>query len=150
MHRHNPDLQYALLFDETMLLYCGQGHPWYERKNTHTDWSQLREQRFAGLGFHSPNMELTGNQQLLRLATGHDQEAIATFILSGCFLGFLPEHYAQGFVEHKRMRAVNPHVFRYECQFAAIWRCSPAPNRVTLRFVECLEKNRSVLKRNEI
>jgi hypothetical protein len=43
-------------------------------------------------------MELAHARHLQRGATAFDQEAIATLILSGRFVGFLPEHYADAFV----------------------------------------------------
>jgi DNA-binding transcriptional LysR family regulator len=51
----------------------------------------------SGLGFHSPNMELSHRAKLTRSATASDQESIATLILSGRYLGFLPDHYAESF-----------------------------------------------------
>jgi DNA-binding transcriptional LysR family regulator len=94
----------------------------------------LRAHAFAGLGYHSPNMEISQQVQLTRSATGYDQEAIATLILSGCFLGFLPDHYAQSFVQRGQMRAVNPQVFNYRCSFFSIVRASPQAARVTRAF----------------
>src|ERR1035437_3329470 len=40
-------------------------------------------------------MEISQQVRLARKATGYDQESIATLILSGRYLGFLPDHYAQ-------------------------------------------------------
>ena len=141
-HRRSDSLAYDDLFGETMLLYCGEAHPWFQRDRTEPvnplDWGQLRQQDFAGLGYHSPNMELTHRERLARSATGFDQESVATLILSGAFVGFLPDHYAQPFVQAGQMRAVQPALFRYNCRFAGITRRSPAPSRVTGLFRECL------------
>jgi hypothetical protein len=41
-------------------------------------------------------MEISQQVRLPRKATGFDQESIATLILSGRYLGFLPDHYAPG------------------------------------------------------
>jgi DNA-binding transcriptional LysR family regulator len=67
--------------------------------------------------------------RLPRKATGFDQEAIATLILSGRFLGFLPDHYAEPFVQRGRMQAVQPSRLRYECDFVSVLRRSPQPPR---------------------
>jgi DNA-binding transcriptional LysR family regulator len=75
-----------------------------------------------------------------RSATGFDQESIATLILSGKFLGFLPIHYAQSFVASGQMRAVRPALFHYECDFFGIVRRSPQPSRATRAFQACLEQ----------
>jgi DNA-binding transcriptional LysR family regulator len=139
-HRSSGTLAYTSLFSETMLLYCGAGHTLFEKSANPQTWSQVREYAFAGLGYHSPNMEVSHRERLKRAATGYDQEAIATLILSGVFLGFLPEHYAEGFVAAGRMRALNPQKFRYSCDFACVFRRSPEPSRAVLGFVECLTR----------
>ncbi len=139
-HRSADTLRYDLLFGETMYLYCGAAHRLYAAQATPepADWAALRTHAFAGLGYHSPNMELTQREQLVRAATGYDQESIATLILSGRFLGFLPDHYAQAFVQSGQMRALNPHVFNYDCRFFSIVRASPPATRVTRALQACL------------
>ena len=139
-HRASKSLVYADLFDETMLLYCGKGHPLFGSNHSKLTWAKLREHHFAGLGYHSPNMELSHRAKLSRKATGFDQEAIATLILSGRFLGFLPDHYAQVFENRGLMKAVLPARFNYVCRFVSLLRRSPKPSRAVLAFQECLEK----------
>ncbi|MGJ7562985.1 LysR family transcriptional regulator [Variovorax sp. GB1R11] len=137
-HRSSKSLVYADLFDETMLLYCGAGHPLFGASHARLTWAKLREHHFAGLGYHSPNMELSHRAKLSRKATGFDQEAIATLILSGRFLGFLPDHYAQVFEQRGLMKAVLPARFNYVCRFVSLLRRSPKPSRAVLAFQACL------------
>jgi DNA-binding transcriptional LysR family regulator len=137
-HRSSDLLAYTPLFDEVMLLYCGPNHPLFNAKKQPKDWDGLRAHQFAGLGYHSPNMEISQQVRLARKATGFDQEAIATLILSGKFLGFLPDHYAESFVRSGRMQAVRPDLLHYACEFFAITRKSPQPSRATRAFQACL------------
>ena len=137
-HRSSRSLVYDELFAETMLLYCGAGHPLFGAPHGALDWDALRRHPFAGLGYHSPNMELSHRMQLARSATGFDQESIATLVLSGRFLGFLPDHYAAAFEQAGRLQAVLPGRFRYQCRFVAIMRRSPQAPRAAQRFRECL------------
>ncbi|RQO82773.1 LysR family transcriptional regulator [Acidovorax sp. FJL06] len=142
-HRSSQSLAYADLFAETMLLYCGVGHPLFGvpagAQAAPADWHAVRSYQFAGLGYHSPNMELSHQARLARAATGFDQESIATLILSGRFLGFLPDHYAEAFERQGLMQAVNPALFHYSCQFVSLMRRSPAPARAAQAFAQCLE-----------
>jgi DNA-binding transcriptional LysR family regulator len=133
-HRRSDSLAYDPLFDETMYLYAGQGHPWFQAPDERRGWAELRRQDLAGLGYHSPNMALTHERRLSRAATASDQEAVATLVLSGAYLGFLPDHYARAFVEAGRMRAAAPRTLRYRCSFACIRRRAPAPLRVAEGF----------------
>lgn len=141
-HRSSGLLAYDELFTETMYLYCAVSHPLFaaDYAQQPTDWQALRQYPFAGLGYHSANMELAQQAQLMRAATGYDQESIATLILSGRFLGFLPDHYAEAFVRQGRLRALQSKTFRYECNFFGIVRASPQPARVTLALQACLRR----------
>jgi len=141
-HRSSAVLTYDELFTETMFLYCSAAHPLFASDAAKQPQScdALRAHGFAGLGYHSPNMELTQQVKLSRTATGYDQESIATLILSGCFLGFLPDHYAESFVRQGRMRAVQPQLFSYHCSFFSIVRTSPQPARVTQAFQAALRQ----------
>ena len=137
-HRSSSSLSYTELFGETMLLYCGARHPLFGVKHGRLSWAKLKAHAFAGLGYHSPNMALSHQVRLVRTATGFDQEAIATLILSGRFLGFLPDHYAEAFERRGLMQAIEPAKFRYACRFVALVRRSPAPSRAAQLFEECL------------
>jgi len=137
-HRSSQTLAYQTLFDETMLLYCGASHALFKADTSGMGWEALNGHPFAGLGYHSPNMEISQKVGLRRQATGYDQESIATLLLSGKYLGFLPDHYAKGFVQAGQMWPVKPALFRYVCGFFSIVRRSPEPSRVTSAFHECL------------
>ena len=137
-HRSSQSLVYADLFAETMLLYCGAGHPLFGQDHRQLTWEALRQHPFAVLGYHSPNMELSHSAHLPRRATGFDQESIATLILSGRYLGFLPDHYAEAFERQGRMQAVQPAQFFYRCQFVSVLRRSPPPPRAAQAFAQCL------------
>ncbi|MDP2370739.1 LysR family transcriptional regulator [Rhodoferax sp.] len=137
-HRSSESLVYQELFGETMLLYCGAEHVLFEADTQGMDWETVRAHQFAGLGYHSPNMEISQQVRLPRKATGFDQESIATLILSGRYLGFLPDHYADGFVRAQRMRPIQSARLRYGCSFFGIVRRSPPPSRVTRAFYQCL------------
>lgn len=137
-HRRSDSLAYDPLFEETMYLYAGQGHAWFEDVTARRGWADLRRQDLAALGYHSPNMALAHERRLERAATASDQEAVATLVLSGAFVGFLPDHYAQAFVDAGRMRAVAPRTLFYRCAFAGIGRRAPAPSRVAGLFRQAL------------
>jgi DNA-binding transcriptional LysR family regulator len=154
-HRRSEACDYVPLFGERMLLYCGEGHPLFARaaaghardgraqgrplrEEGEISDEEVRAQPFAGLGFHSDNMERGHAFGLERRATAYDQEGVATLILSGAYLGFLPDHYAASFVAQGRMRAVSPATFTYTCHFEAIVRHAAQRARLAQTFVELL------------
>lgn len=137
-HRSSRSLSYIDLFEEEMYLYCGEDHPLFGAAHQGLTWARLQSFAFAGLGFHSPNMAISHRVRLSRQATGFDQEAIATLIRSGRYMGFLPDHYAAEFVRRGEMQAIAPRRFRYSCRFACLLRKSPQPSRATRLFADCL------------
>lgn len=139
-YRPSPALDYLPLFDEQMYLYCGQGHALFAQRDASGGERIVWSQRYAGLSFHSPNMD-TGNRfEFTRAAEASDQEAIATLILSGQFIGFLPDHYAAPFEAQGLVRRLYPQRFAYTCQFAAIYRRAPPPSRLLEIFLTCLRR----------
>ena len=142
-HRNTATLDYVRLFSEDMRLYCGREYPLSDRQARALDWDGLRRHAFAGLGYHSPNMQISQLRRIPRRATGFDQESIATLILSGQFLGFLPIHYARSFVQDGQMHAIRPDLFHYACDFFAIVRHAPQPSRAARLFQTCLSQAHS-------
>ena len=100
--------------------------------------TQVRECKYVGIGYHSPNMEVTRALGQQRHATAYDQEAVAHLVLSGKYVGYLPEHYAEAFVTKGVMRPLLPEVFQYVCEFSAIVRHSPPPNRIVQTLLDAL------------
>ncbi len=141
-HRTSQSLVYEPLFNETMQLYCSAAHALFSpaENDAALTWERLRAWPFAGLGYHSPNMDLGHRARLPRKATGFDQESIATLILSGRYLGFLPGHYAEAFERRGQMRALRPELFFYACEFVSVLRRSPQPTRAAQAFAECLRE----------
>jgi len=137
-HRPSSSLDYYRLFDEQMYLYCSDNHSLFEVKTSNLCVAQINKCKYVGIGYHSPNMEVGRQLGQHRDATAYDQEAVAHLVLSGAYLGYLPEHYAESFVANGRMRALLPKKFQYSCEFSAIVRHSPQGNRVTQTLLQAL------------
>ena len=133
-HRLSASLHYDTLYKEQMHLYCGRHHALFDRSDDEIEDREILNAKYAGLGYHSPNMEVSRRMRMKRRANGYDQEAIATLILSGRYLGYLPTHYARSFVEQKLIRAIGADKFHYDCDFLAVIRRSPKPSRVVDTF----------------
>jgi len=137
-HRPSTALDYLPLFDERMDLYVAPGHPLFATDGSDTDDEAIRRHAYAGLGYHSPNMEKSHAMRLRRHATAYDQEAVAMLVRSGRYLGYLPDHYARTFVERGQMRRLDNPRFHYDVEFAAIVRHAPKPSRMVQTFLDCL------------
>jgi len=139
-HRTSSSLDYVPLFNEQMYLYCGHGHPLYILADNAISKKDILDCKYAGLGYHSPNMEIGRNLGMKRDVTVYDQEAIVHLLLSGRYIGYLPDHYAKYFVEQGLIRTIGTDIFQYRCEFLAITRSSPKPSRAVQVFIDCLVK----------
>lgn len=137
-HRRSSSLTYYHLYPEQMHLYCGEGHTLFHKRDREISRREISQCKYAGIGFHSPNMTLSHLLKLKRSADAYDEEALAALVLSGRYLGFLPDHYAKRFVERGAMRQVRPDVYQYRSDHAAIVRRSPKPSKLVNEFLGCL------------
>jgi DNA-binding transcriptional LysR family regulator len=61
-------------------------------------------------------------------------------VLSGCYIGFLPDHYAASFLREGLIQRVEHPECMYEVRFVAITRRSPRPSRMATTFVDALHQ----------
>lgn len=137
-HRTSSSLTYEALFEEQMFLYCGKKHEFYDDKSG-VKKREIKQCKFVGLSFHSPNMEKSLSLGFNRAATASDQEGVATLISSGNYIGFLPDHYAAFFVKKGSMRKLDEHNYSYTCKFVSLCRKSPKPTRSVQLFLDALK-----------
>lgn len=139
-HRKSNSLQYTPLYTEQMYLYCARGHALFARADEKVSRREIRQCKYAGIGFHSPNMMVSHDLKLNRSADVYNEEALAALILSGRYLGFLPDHYAESFVERGIMRRLRADTYAYRSEHTAIIRHSPKPSRLVTEFLSCLRQ----------
>ena len=138
LHRPSASLHYAPLYGEDMFLYCGQEHPLFDRPNKELRTKDLRRFSYAGLSVNSPNLIVGQQLGFRRAAKVQNEQALAILVLSGRYLGFLPDHLAQEFVDRGMMKKVLPEETQYRTRFAAVTRKQPAPTRVAKLFLNVL------------
>ncbi|WP_105259161.1 LysR family transcriptional regulator [Pseudoalteromonas sp. T1lg88] len=109
---HLRGLDYYPLHDETNYLYCAAGHPLFDcdpsavsdlladAEVITSNYMRDRESRNDGLNYQNS-------------AIAYHDEGIAHLILSGKFIGYLPEHYARHWVDKGVFKAIEPEVYRY-------------------------------------
>lgn len=137
-HRRSESLRYFALFDERMALFCGREHPLFEADHSVLRIADIQRYDYVGLAFHSPNMAATQRFGLRRRASVTDQEAVAVLVLSGCYLGFLPDHYAAEFVARGQLRRIDIADCNYGVRFVAVSSRSSAASGVVPAFVQAL------------
>lgn len=113
------------LFYETQKLYCGRLHPLFDAPDAALTPDRLAAQAFAGRSY-MPRVPICGVDFDWQAATPH-MEGTLILLLSGAYIGFLPEHYAVAEVERGRLRALAPDRMSFEDLFQIVYaRQSPA------------------------
>jgi DNA-binding transcriptional LysR family regulator len=109
-------LDYLDLFKERQLFYCSHRHPLFDRLEGDIDIDVIRGHRLIGRTYWgSRDLKLFAVGQAT--ATVSDMESEAHLILSGAFLGYLPEHYAGPLVQSGELRELLSAQLGYTAQF---------------------------------
>ena len=131
-------LNYLSLYDELSCLYCSSEHPLFDLEDALID-RKLLSQQAAVLPAYAQTVAVKELMRDLKpAATSTDREGIAFLILTGQYIGYLPIHYAQRWLNEGRMRALLPDELNYKTAYAIITRKGARSNLVVKTFIEQL------------
>lgn len=136
-YHHAPGLVYRPLFDEAHSLYCGRGSPLFDRAPSALSEDEVRQQPYVARGYLI-NRTAGPTMGMNAAATAFDMEATLTLLRSGAFIGHLPDHYADPWVERGELRPVMPEAFRFMSEFEFAVRRGAGDARVVDAFIEDL------------
>jgi LysR family transcriptional regulator, transcriptional activator for bauABCD operon len=123
------------VFRERQNLYCGRGHPLFNTPDAALTDDVLAAQPFAGRSYMA-EAALCGIAFDRRAVTAH-MEGTLLLVLSGAFIGFLPDHYAAGQVATGRLRALAPDRATFEDGFRILYPLN-RPTRAAELLVEAI------------
>lgn len=131
-------LEYAPLYDERSQLYCAVGHPLFYADETQLNDERLNSQDAIAPTFRLP-AEIQAHYQALNCtASASDREGMAFLILTGRYIGYLPDHYARQWVQEGRLRALKSATRFYDLSLASVTRKGRRPHLVLESFLEAL------------
>lgn len=133
-------LNYFPLYDECSQLYCGADHPLFNLADTQIDRRLLSQQAAVVPAYAQTATIKEVMRDLKAAATATDREGIAFLILTGQYIGYLPTHYAERWVQTGRMRAILPEQMHYLTAYAAITRIGARTHLVLETFMRELGK----------
>src|SRR5213594_796866 len=98
------------LYEEVNSFYCSSDHALYNRRKVTLD--DIRSSRIIARSYwRGADLSRLGVER--EAAAVDIMEAQATLILSGAYLGYLPEHYAELWVAQGRLKPLLPDQLRY-------------------------------------
>ncbi len=142
-------LSYVPLHKERQSLYCGRHHALFDKAPSIRSADQLAGHPFVSRRYlHSADLTRIGLSD--PQAVVDTMEAQLILIQSGEYFGYLPEHYAQSWVEASELRALCQEDFSYDSHFYAVFTKQRIPNQLIKRFIgllleDCARENASAL-----
>ncbi len=134
-------LEYSLLYEERSNLYCSHEHPLFARAAEVSN--EDLKSADAVVPSYRMSAEAIGLHQLLNFAaSATDREGIAFLILTGSYIGFLPDHYAAAWVEKGLMAPLCPDRLFFEAKLAIATRKGRRQNLILERFLDSLHNTR--------
>lgn len=124
-------VMYQPLHQEQQWLFCSDQHPMFAQQNLTAD--VIRQGKMVSRGYWS-HTELAKQGFKHSFATVDSMEAQLILILSGQYIGYLPEHFAQHWVEQKRLKVLLPATFGYNAPFSLIFRRGRTQEQVIQNF----------------
>lgn len=134
-------LEYSLLYEERSYLYCSHEHPLFARAAAVNDEELARADAVVpSYGMTAEAIDL--HQRLNPAASATDREGIAFLILTGSYIGFLPDHYAATWVDRGLMAPLSPDRLFFDARLAVATRKGRRQNLILEHFLDALQHTR--------
>lgn len=108
-----PGLDYRPLYTEMNNLYCAETHPLYPRCPDEASDAELASCELVGRAYAAQEEARRLFGQLTRTASANDVEGVALLVLTGRYIGYLPDHYVATTKFPLQLRRVLPARFGY-------------------------------------
>jgi DNA-binding transcriptional LysR family regulator len=136
--RHLSRLNYRFLFQEYSNLYGAEDHPLVSRPSVSLRVEDVYQYDFAGFSYVD-DVEQGVGARLAKTASVDCMEALATLISTGCFIGFLPDHYVQSVWRLRQFRPILPEIFSYAADINLVTQ-SATTSPLVLALLDHLER----------
>ncbi|OXY83201.1 LysR family transcriptional regulator [Oceanimonas doudoroffii] len=118
--REHAGLEYIPMYDEKLGLYCGEQHPLFNTPEIELTPKSILEHDTIVPAYAQPEYMQHIYRKHKIAATVSDREGAAFLLMTGCFIGYLPTHYAENWVRENSFRRLLPREFDYSIKYTAI------------------------------
>ncbi|MDP0928641.1 LysR family transcriptional regulator [Paracoccus onubensis] len=129
-----PNIDYSPIYVEEHALFCGRDHPLFMLPAAEITTAMLSPYPMT-VRPYLQRAELSALQDAHVTASVSNMEAQAILIRSGCFLGFLPVHFARKWLNDGQMRRIDLPGLGWRSQFHIAQRVQPEPTGIARLFV---------------
>ncbi len=112
----HPSIASMQMFTEKQILVCGNKHPLFTKPDSAIDQHVLLQQSFAARSYMQGQRPPRGLEFTPTAITSH-MESLALLILSGAYIGYLPEHFCESWTAAGEMRNLGDSIASYSDRF---------------------------------
>jgi LysR family transcriptional regulator, transcriptional activator for bauABCD operon len=132
-----PSISYQEIFTEEHHLYCGCEHPWFARSDSLISTADLLAARLSVRSYRYFD-DIFRFGKVTASAMASNMEAQTILILSGRFVGFLPDHAARPYILAEEMRAIKPREWSLTSRFLIAYLRGSEKRELKREFVRTL------------
>ena len=137
-HRSLDGLEYQSIFTDNCYLYCSNDCPLFDLAD-----SELSDDIIDGFPAVYAGMKsqenINGHLTNMNIkATAYNYDSRLALLLSGRYIGFLPESYAQSYVDAGKLKCLAPQQRFYSSEIMAITKKTTTVSRVRTLFIKTL------------
>jgi len=136
-HHRLSGLHYQSMFEEEQNLYCSSEHPFFSRDDSTLGIEEICAVDYVDRGYMAENRR-PHDLRFSKSIKAFSMEAIATLLLSGTYIGYLPTHYAAAWVKEGKLRELQPGRLSYRSEFHCATRQGQESRPALTKFLECL------------
>ncbi len=134
---HVPGLRYVTLFSERQVLYCGRDHALFSVE-TFPSIEEISQFDYAARTYYGGMLRFGGMQPANISATSNHLEGILALILSGEYIGHLPDQIAKSWQAKGKLRPIMADALSYDSCFECVFRVGARISRAQKTLEEIL------------
>jgi DNA-binding transcriptional LysR family regulator len=123
------------LATEINYLYCARGHEAFDLPDKEISLEDVSRYRMVRHGYSESESKAIRRWNLSAESTSHQTEGIMLLVLTGSFVGFLPDHFAKRWEEDGRIRRILPDKLKNATEIIAITHKASQANPVVRQFL---------------
>lgn len=138
VYQRREEFDYFELYEELSHAYCAVGHPLFNVDDRELDIDSLRHSQVVNhrYAIHRDKASFVNDDS--QSASASQVEAVAMLILTGRFVGFLPEHFARNLIRDGQLRALRPDLIHLRTPFNLILRQNAPRSPLVKAFAQAL------------
>lgn len=137
-----PGVLVMPLAKEVSYLYCGRGHEAFDRADADISLQDISRFRMVRHGYSEAEGQSISRWNLSVASTAHQTDGVIFLILTGSYVGFVPDHFAERWEQAGRIRRIMPDKLKKATEIVAITHKATETNPVVRQFLSFLSARR--------